>query len=125
MRSIRRRTALQALAAFAVAACFLGPSVAAASPGATAQLLLKFKATSGTHARSALLASEGAKQTGTVHDLGIRVLTLPASRATAALGAMRHSKLVAFAERDAIVKPQDSLPNDPSFPATYALVGGA
>lgn len=125
MRPNLRRTGLQALATVAISACLLGPSVANASPGATVQLLVKFKASSGQSGRSALLGSTGAKQAGTVHDLGINVVTVPAARADASLSAMRHSKLVAFAEPDATVKPQDSLPNDPSFPASYALVGGA
>lgn len=125
MRSLVRTTALEILAAVAIAVCLVGPSVASASPAASVQLLVKFKQAATPETRSVVLGSVGAKPIGVVHDLGVKVVTVPSARAAAALGSMRGNPHVAFAERDSIVKPQDTLPNDPSFPASYALVGGA
>jgi thermitase len=124
MRSRFRRTALETLAAAAIAACILGPSVAGANSG-TARLLVKFQPTASQQARTSLLGSLHAKQVGVVHDLGIKVVTVPAASAKTAVDSMRGNPNVAFAEPDSTVKPQDNLPSDPSFPTTFALAGGA
>jgi len=125
MSSTFRRTTLESLAAVAIIGCLLGVSVAGAAPGSE-RLLVKFKSTASQQARTSLLGSLHAKQIGLVHDLGIKVITVPAASAKADLGEMHGNSLVAFAERDAILKPQDTLPSDPSFPGgSFAVGGGA
>jgi subtilisin family serine protease len=124
MRLSLRRTALELLAVVVVATCVLGPTVAGAAPSTT-QVLVKFKSNASQQARDSLLGSYHAKQVGTVRDLGIKVVSVPAASARATVGAMRGNSLVSFAEPNAIFKPQDNLPSDPSFPTSFGLAGGA
>ncbi|HEU5216016.1 MAG TPA: S8 family serine peptidase [Gaiellaceae bacterium] len=124
MRSRLRRNALEPLAAVVIAALLVGPSAAGAASGTT-RLLVKFKPTASPEARTSLLGSVHAKQVGSVHDLGIKVVNVPSGSANAAAKAMRGSPLVAFVEPDAILEPQDNLPSDPSFPTSFGVAGGA
>lgn len=124
MRPSRRWPILETLAAVAIAAFMLGPSVAGADSG-TVRLLVKFKSTASQQERSSLLRSVHGTQDGILRDLGIKLVTVPAASGKAALSAMSHSSLVAFAEPDSTLKPQDNLPGDPSFPTTFSLAGGA
>jgi hypothetical protein len=98
--------------------------VATADSGTT-RLLVKFKPAASQGARTSLLGSLHGKQIGVVHDLGIKVVTVPAANAAAALRATRGNSLVSFAEPDSILRPQDNLPSDPSFPTSFAVAGGA
>lgn len=125
MSSTFRRATLESLAAVAVVGCLLGVSVAGAAPGSE-RLLVKFKSSSAQNERVSLLGSLHAKQIGVLHDLGIAVITVPSAGAKAALSSVRASRLVSFAERDAVLKPQDTLPSDPSFPSgRFGVAGGA
>jgi hypothetical protein len=118
------KNVVETLAAVAVVACILGPSVAGAQP-ASERLLVKFKLTSSVQARASVLDSLHAKQAGAVRDLGIKIITVPAQDAKTDLSALRGNSVVSFAEPDALLQPQDNLPSDPSFPASLALAGGA
>jgi subtilisin family serine protease len=123
MCSRLRRTALQPLAAVAVAAFLLGPSLAWATASAgTTRLLVKFRpGASG----SAALTAAGARSDGTIHDIGVRVVSVPTNSASTALLKLRGNPNVQYAERDRILKPQDDLPSDPSFPQQFPVGGGA
>jgi subtilisin family serine protease len=121
MGSILRRTPLQPLAAVVLVACILGPTVAGANSGTT-RLLVKFRP--GANA-SSVLAEAGAKRDRPIRDIGVRVVTVPAKRAAAALAKLRGTPSVAFAETDRTLKPQDDLPSDPSFPQQFPVGGGA
>jgi hypothetical protein len=124
MRWSLRRTALETLSAVAIAACILGPSVAGAAPGSE-RILVKFRSTASQTARASLLGSVHGRQAGVVRDLGIKVITVPGGTAKSAVAALRGNSLVAFAEPDAILQPQDTLPSDPSFPTSFGVAGGA
>lgn len=122
MRSILRWTPLQPLAAVAVVACLLGPSLAWANSGATTRLLVKFRPSANA---SAALTAAGAKQDRTIQDIGVRVVTVPTSAAAGALTKLRGNPNVRYAEPDGTLKPQEDLPSDPSFPQQFAVGGGA
>jgi hypothetical protein len=103
---------------------------AAQAPSATGaanvRLLVKFKAATPSGAADKLVAAVGAQPAGVVRGLGVRVVTVPSARAAAALGALKRSASVAYAERDLVLAPQDQLPSDPSFPTgSFAIAGGA
>src|ERR687886_2123476 len=114
---MKRLVPVVALAALVVA---IG-SPASAVPGAT-QLLVKFRPNGDA---PGALAAAGAASQRTIPDLGVHVVLVGSDRAQAALQALRGNPSVGWAERDGLVKPQEVLPNDPFFPQTYALSGGA
>src|SRR5918912_4306848 len=118
---MKRLVPVVALAALVVA---IG-SPASAVPGDQAgptQLLVKFRPNGDV---PSALAAAGAVSQRTIPDLGVHVVSVGSDRAQAALQALKANPAVAWAERDGIVKPQEILPNDPFFPQTYALSGGA
>src|SRR5205823_2137764 len=98
---------------------------AAASDGHTSKLLVKFDDAAPTDAQASALAAAGARQVGAVRDLGVKVVTVPTASAAAALARLRGDSRVSYAEPDSVLAPQDTLPNDPSFPTSYAVAGGA
>jgi hypothetical protein len=49
----------------------------------------------------------------------------PSNHARASIEALERSRLVEYAERDALRRPQEFLPSDPSFPQQFAVGGGA
>jgi thermitase len=63
----------------------------------------------------------------TIPSLDVRVVTVSSSdKVGSAMAILKGRSDVQFVERDAVVAPQDNLPNDPSFPApSYAIGGGA
>lgn len=124
MRSRLRWTTLAPLAAVAIAACLIGPSAAGAASGTT-RLLVKFEPAASEQARASLLGAVHGKQIGAVHDLGIKIVNVPAAGTEAAIRTMRGNPNVAFAEPDSILRPQDNLPSDPSFPTSFPVGGGA
>src|SRR5258708_15035841 len=96
-----------------------------AKGGATTSLLVKFNANASAAARAAALTGAGAADVRTIGDIGVHVLRVPADHAAAALTRLKGNSTVSFAELDATLQPQESLPNDPYFPQQYALGGGA
>jgi thermitase len=119
-----KRLALQGLATVAILTCVFGPPIAGAS-SPTTRLLVKFKPTASAQVRGILVSSIHGKQVGAVHDLGIKVLAIPAENAGPTLSKLRGNRIVSFAERDPVLKPQDNLPSDPSFPTSFGIAGGA
>src|SRR5918911_429508 len=118
---MKRLVPVVALAALVVAIGSPASAVPGDQAGAT-QLLVKFRPSGDVP--SALTAA-GAVSQRTIPDLGVHVVSVGSDRAQAALQALKATPAVAWAERDGIVKPQEILPNDPFFPQTYALSGGA
>jgi thermitase len=124
MNSSARRTARYlTLILVALAACT--GSTAAASGSSDARLLVKFHAGVSADKASGLLSAVNARPLRTISALDVRVVAVSSSRAQSALAALRKNRSVAYAEPDAILKPQELLPNDPSFPMQFAVAGGA
>jgi serine protease len=104
----------------------LTPATSPASGMAgTTQLLLKFRpSTTGDVARRTL-TQVGAQRLRKIPQLGVEVVRVPSPTAARALQGLRGSTDVAYAEVDAVLKPQELLPSDPYFPQTFSLSGGA
>jgi thermitase len=103
------------------------PLAHASPPGQVGHLLVRFRPTASSQTQAAALGAVGAKRVGVVNDLGVDVVSVPSAHASAALTALRGNSQVAFAERDAILEPQEQLPNDPYFlnSGAWNLGGGA
>jgi thermitase len=121
-----RRQILQSVIAIIAVALLIGPSIGSANT-ATSRLLVKFSPSASTDARTHALGAIGANQIGVVRDLDVKVVTVPAARANAALAALKANPAVQVAEADAVLQPQDQLPNDPYFlnSGAWNLGGGA
>src|SRR6266516_574959 len=124
MHVAARRTARYLILLFVALAACVGSS-ARAGGEADARLLVKLRAGNSPDVTRGLLSSLGAQQTGALSHLNIDIVSVPSDRRQAALDALRKSPLVEYAEPDAIMQPQELLSNDPSFPARYAVAGGA
>jgi thermitase len=114
----------RSVVAMAVVASLIGPSIGSADT-ATTRLLVKFKTTVPAQARANALGAARATAVGSVRDLGVDVVAVPVARADEALNALERNPAVEFAEADEVLQPQDVMPNDPSFPSTVAVAGGA
>jgi thermitase len=114
---------LIALAAIAVAALLLG-GTARADDSSRTRLLVHFNE---GFSKSSLanLDLSGMSVDDSVPDLGVDVVSVPSDNTNAALSTLRAMSGVAYAEVDAVVPPAELLPNDPNFPQTFALNGGA
>jgi subtilisin family serine protease len=91
------------------------PPTVAAKPGRV-QLLVKFAPNVHERRAVAMVRGAGAQPVRVIRDLRVRVLSLPAGRASAALRNLRSSSSVVFAERDGIARIADTTPNDPYWP---------
>ena len=102
----------------------LKPAVAQSSGP---RLLVEFKADASTAARDHALSTAGAAHVGEIADLGVDIVRVPAGGAAHALMALHGDSHVAFAEADAVLQPQEQLPNDPYFlnSGSWNLGGGA
>ena len=63
-----------------------------------------------------MVRGAAAQQIRVIRDLRVRVISVPAGRASAALRNFRNSSGVVFAERDGIARVADTTPNDPYWP---------
>jgi hypothetical protein len=118
---MKRLVPVVALAALVVACGSPASAVSGEQPDPT-RLLVNFRPD--VDAQSALAAA-GATSLRTIPDIGVHVVSVGSDHAQAALQALRGNPSVGWAEPDGLVKPQEVLPNDPFFPQTYALSGGA
>ncbi|TME21001.1 MAG: hypothetical protein E6I67_08845, partial [Chloroflexi bacterium] len=128
-------TRLLVCASISAALCLvLGPagiaSVASLASGPaneldTARVLVHYKLNVSPEAESEIEASVGAHLHQTIPDIGVRVLEVRAGARAHVEQVLRNRTEVDFVEPDGVVQPQDNLPNDPSFPANYAVGGGA
>jgi Subtilase family/Fervidolysin N-terminal prodomain len=122
-RSVRRTTRYLSVILVALAAGT--GSTAAATGTSEARLIVKLHAGVSANSSRGLLSAVAARHVRTISDLDAQVVAIPSSGAQSALAALRKSRLVLYAEPDAILKPQELLPNDPSFPKQFAVGGGA
>jgi thermitase len=114
-----RKLALAALAATLLLA-------SSASAAGTSRLLVKLRPGVAPDRAAELLRDHGARAQRTIPRLGVRVVSVPSDRARGVRRALAADPLVAFAERDAVARPQESVPSDPYFPqGSYAIGGGA
>jgi thermitase len=92
----------------------------------SAQILVRYSAPTSAEEIRQIESGLGAQFVKTVPDLNVRVLRLPGDSASQAMAALEKRPEVAFAEPDAILKPQDVLPDDPSFPTgNFSIWSGA
>jgi thermitase len=117
-----RRTFATFILLVALASLLAGAMPAHAS--STTRLLVKFQPKASPAAIALALAGVKGTVVRTIPDVGVHVVSVPGPAATA-LTRLRGNSSVAFAEVDAVVAPQETLPNDPYFPQQYALGGGA
>ena len=97
----------------AVVALLAGSSARATS---TVRLLVAFEPGVSSSSRTATLAGVDAQTQGVVPGLGVRVVSVPSGAAGAALAALRHTRGVAFAERDTVVRAAGAVaPADPLY----------
>jgi hypothetical protein len=124
----RRSNRYVVLVLLAIAAC-TGSSAAASrgsSANSPARLLVKFRAGTSSAATARLLSNVGASDLRLLPTLDTRVVRVSSSRAQTTLATLERSRGVEYAERDAILEPQELLPSDPSFPQnSFAVPGGA
>ncbi len=93
---------------------------------ATLRLLIRYKDGVGPAAAAQTESEAGVHLIKSIPDLGIRIVVADSSgKADGAIAALKGRADVDFAERDAVIAPQDNLPNDPSFPTNYDVGGGA
>lgn len=121
-----RSTRYAILLLLAITAC--AGSVASASPSNTdsrTRILVKFRAGTTSAAAQRALATAGASEFRSLPRLGVRVVRVAPDRAQEALETFRSNRRVEYAERDAVLQPQELLPSDPSFPTQFAIAGGA
>ena len=91
----------------------------------TARVLVHYKVDVSAVTKSEIEASVGARLHRTIPDIGVRVLDVPADGTAHAEQVLGGRGEVDFVEADVVARPQDNLPSDPSFPANYAVGGGA
>ena len=91
----------------------------------TIRLLVHYQPVTSSEEVAEIEGRAGARLLHEVPHVGVRVLEVPGAAAGAALAELRASRPVDYVEPDAKLQPQDVLPNDPSFPQTYAVGGGA
>ncbi len=115
-------TRLSLLSLFALSLIGVGAATAPAQSRAadTTQLLVRFRPDLPPTANATALAAVEGTDVQTIPQLGVHVVDVPSGRAAAALARLQASPSVSFAEPDAILQPQESLPNDPYFPQQYA-----
>ncbi len=94
-----RRQIFQSVIAILAVALLIGASVGSAGTS-TSRLLVKFSPGASADARTHALGVVDANQIGVVRDLDVKVLTVPSTRAAAALAALKANPAVAYAEAD-------------------------
>jgi subtilisin family serine protease len=84
------------------------------------RLLVKFNSkTDQLHARQ-IIAALGARDASEIHGAGVHVVELPYRASETAFAKAFSARIeVEFAELDWLLTPQQTLPNDPLFPAWY------
>ncbi|HWT55841.1 MAG TPA: Ig-like domain-containing protein [Candidatus Microsaccharimonas sp.] len=87
-------------------------------------VLMKFKENVPQAVQDKLLARYSASVSDTIPQVGVKVLTVPVQARDAVVAALSHNPAVKFAEKDALLPPATTMPNDPYYygspPAPYA-----
>jgi hypothetical protein len=84
-------------------------------------LLVHFRRGASPQERHAALTDAGVKAVSRIGDLGVTVVQMPPERRDAALARLEASRVVAYAERDAVLERLDTTPNDADWPAQWGL----
>src|SRR5205809_487112 len=115
------KSCIVALASF-ILLLVAGPASSASSSrlgehshAAGSRVVVRFEPSTTTTKREALERGAGAIERSTISHLGARVLVV-AGDVDAALARLRSSPAVGYAERDSVLLPTDTVPNDPYFP---------
>jgi thermitase len=89
------------------------------------RLLVRFRASTTAAEQTTVVRGVGATNGGSIRDLGIRILNVPAGTEQHAADALLRTGKVSFAERDGTASTTDITPNDPYYPTgQHALSGG-
>jgi subtilisin family serine protease len=116
-----RRSLIGAVAVAAALAAVMCATAAHAS-----ELLVKFQPRVGRTQVQHTIAALGARQVKAIPDLGVRVISVRAGASHRVLASLLANPGVRYVEADAIARPQETVPDDPFFPAgSLALEGGA
>src|SRR5260221_8528018 len=91
----------------------------------TIRLLVHYQANASSGVVAEIEGRAAARLVQEVPHIGVRVLEVPSASTGSVLAELNASGAVDYVEPDAVLQPQDVLPNDPSFPQNYALGGGA
>jgi hypothetical protein len=96
-----RPTPLATLVTLVALLLSAGSTALASGPSSsTARLSVKFRAGTSSKAATRALAAVGARELGTIPDLGVHVVQMPSAASAWGLNALAHGSLVAYAERD-------------------------
>ncbi|HEX2391638.1 MAG TPA: S8 family serine peptidase [Solirubrobacterales bacterium] len=118
MATFSKRCLALAVAMLLLAAC--APAADAAS------LLVKFRGGVGTGEATHTLAVGGTPELRRLPGIGVSVASVAPGALRAALARLRRDPKVAFAEPNAVAKPQETVPDDPYFPrGSYSIQSGA
>ena len=113
MRPVRS-TIIATICTAAIASSYVAAQ-ASASDGPTTRVLVKFQPTANADDRANAVSGLGATEVGTVRDLDVHVLNVPAVAADNVIAALSHRADVEYAEPDAMAQAAQT-PNDPSWP---------
>jgi len=96
------------------------PVATSATPQwASGRVVVEFRAGVDRMAQAALERANNATVVGTVTDLGVTVLRVPAGAEQRVVAALQHSGKAVYAERDGSVSASDVTPNDPYWPQQW------
>jgi subtilisin family serine protease len=90
------------------------------SRDAASTVLVKFQPTASADSRADAVHAVGATEVGTVRDLGVHVLQVPAAAAANVVAALSHRAGVEYAEADATTQATQT-PSDPSWGAEWGM----
>src|SRR5207253_907386 len=91
---------------------------------AALRLVIHYKHGVGATAAAKVEAGKGLHLVKSIPGLGLRVLTVQsAEQMSGVIAVLKGQPEIDSVERDGVALPQDNLPNDPSFPQSYAVGG--
>ena len=90
------------------------------------ELVVKFQPRLRTALIGHTLTSLGARQVKSIPGIGARVISVRAAAVKQALASLSRDPRVRYVEPDSVARPQETVPDDPFFPAgSFSLGGGA
>jgi hypothetical protein len=109
----------------ALALALIGGNAALAGPpGKTyreGRVLVKPHPGLSDFALATILAAHGGREVERLHDLDVRVVDVPPQAEEAVAHALAQNPQIDFAEPDALVEPNDTVPNDPDYGSAWHL----
>jgi subtilisin family serine protease len=92
-------------------------SVSVAAGHIEGRLLLRYKKGTPRSAKDSIERAAGARLIGSIPEIGVRVLAVPAGRELTVRDQMRRKSDVSYAELDSRASVADTTPDDPYFPS--------